>query len=56
MKINPNIRQRPIEAKVRTLKPNQNRRVFLPLNTGCPEVVTMKITRDKSSPTRLFSP
>jgi len=50
MKINPSIRKRPVEAKARTLKPNQNRRVFLPLNTGCPKISVLKIVNDKSSP------
>jgi len=54
MKINPSIRQRPVEAKARTLKPNQNRRVFLPLNTGCPKMLVMEIAIDKSSSARLF--
>ena len=49
MKIKKSIRQRPTEAKVRTLKPNQNRKVFLPLNTDCPEKSTMKIVKYKSS-------
>ena len=48
MKINPSIRQRPTEAKARTLKPNQKRGVLLPLNTGCPTIVIVKITKDKS--------
>ena len=48
MKINPSIRQRPMEAKARTLKPNQKRDVLLPLNTGCPKILIVKTTKDKS--------